>query len=203
MIKAIVLDIGGVLIRTEDRSSRRKLENEFHLPEGYLDDLIFNSLPAKDSTIGNSNIEKIWIEAAERINLPLSKIPEFKQAFWAGDRLDHELLEYLQSLRDKFITAFLTNAWVNARQALMAQYGLQEGKSVDHIIISSEVGNAKPDPEIYHFLASVIDCNFQEILFVDDFIENIETAESLGIKSIHYQPGINLVNKIDSILDSN
>ncbi len=203
MIKAIVLDIGGVLIRTEDRSSRRKLENEFHLQEGYLDELIFNSQPAIESTIGKSNSEKIWLEAAKRLNLPLSKIPEFKQAFWAGDKLDHELLEYIQSLRDNFKTAFLTNAWVNARQALMAQYGLQQEKSVDHIIISSEVGTAKPDPEIYKFLANAIECAFQEILFVDDFIENIEAAESLGFKTIHYRPGINLLNKIDSILDHN
>lgn len=203
MIKAVVLDIGGVLIRTEDRSSRRQLENEFHLPEGYLDDLVFNSPPAKDSTIGKSNTEQIWLYAAERLNLPVSDLPKFQQAFWAGDRLDRGLLEYLQSLQNNFVTALLTNAWVNARQALMTQFGLQQGKSIDHLIISSEVGTAKPDPEIFHILSATINCNFQEILFVDDFIENIEAAESLGIRSIHYRHGINLVNKIDSEIDRN
>ena len=55
---------------------------------------------------------------------------------------------------------------------------------------------AKPDPAIYQILSDTINCEFKDILFVDDFIENITAAKLLGINTIHYQQGIDLIKEI-------
>ena len=55
------------------------------------------------------------------------------------------------------------------------------------IILSGEVGIAKPDPAIYRLLLQDISCSADECLFIDDVGENIETAHNLGFKTIHFQ----------------
>lgn len=201
MIKAIVLDIGGVLVRTEDHTARRELEKRYHLPAGSIHQLVFNSPAAVESTLGRADSNKIWEFVAETLSIDKEGLHEFKKNFWKGDQLDHEVLNFLQECRVDYITALLTNAWKHARKTLANEYSIKEGKTVDHILISSELGVAKPDPEIYRILAETLACDYGEILFVDDFIENIRSASALGIETIHYHPGINLINEIQSILD--
>lgn len=201
MIKAIAMDVGGVLLRTEDPSGRRALEKKYALQPGRVDALVFNSKTAADSTIGRVSPEKVWKDLAETLSLSSEELEAFKRAFWQGDKLDQELIRYLESQRPKYITALLSNAWMDARQALAEQYNIIEGQTVDLILLSSELGVAKPDERIYHILAERVQCEFNQILFVDDFIENINAAEVLGIHTIQYQQGMDLIEHIQTKLD--
>jgi glucose-1-phosphatase len=201
MIKAIVLDIGGVLLRTEDRSGRQALEKEFNLPVGGADKLVFNAKPSLESTLGKVTPDKIWENVAEELSLTPQSVEEFKRAFWQGDQIDQEMLSYIISLKGAYKTALLSNAWLNTRQELIKRYQIIEGQTVDHILISSELGIAKPDQRIYHILADTLQSDFCQILFVDDFIENIKAAKSLGIQTILYQSGMDLITTIQSKLD--
>jgi glucose-1-phosphatase len=201
MIEAIVLDVGGVILRTEDRSGRKMLESKYSLPPGGSEALVFMSKPAAESTIGKVPQDQIWHNIAAELNLTPAELEEFQLAFWQGDRIDIDLIRYIESQRGRYVTALLSNAWVGMREILADQYQIIEGKTVDHILISAELGVAKPDPRIYHLLAGTIDCPYDRILFVDDFIENIEAANRLGIQTIHYQPGMDLMDHIQLKLD--
>lgn len=196
MIKAIVLDIGGVLLRTEDPTSRKILEKKYGLSPNGVHDLVFNSEPAHQSTIGLVNSDAVWQHVAERLSLSPQALEEFQNEFWLGDKLDTSIIQFLQECRPLYKTVLLSNAWLGAREIFAKHYGLREGKTVDKILISSELGVAKPDPQIFQILVDTIACGFSEILFVDDFIENIRAAKALGIETIHYQNGINLICEI-------
>lgn len=200
MIEAIVLDIGGVILRTADRSGRQALENKYGLPAGGADDLVFNSKPAADSTIGKVSPEQVWLNVAEELNLLPDELADFKQAFWQGDEVDQKLIQFLEAQKGLYKTALLTNAWLDAREALAEQFDIVEGQTVDHILISSELGVAKPDQAIYHILAETLNCQFGCILFVDDFIENIHAADALGIQTIHFTPEMDLIAHIQNSL---
>jgi glucose-1-phosphatase len=201
MIEAIVLDIGGVILRTEDRTGRQKLEIKYNLPDGGSEALVFNSESAAQSTIGKVEQDQIWQNIADELNLTPAELKDFKQTFWQGDQIDIDLIRYLENQRGTFTTALLSNAWVGMRDILADQYQIVEGKTVDYILISAELGVAKPDPRIYHILASTVNCQFNKILFVDDFIENIEAANELDIQTIHYQPGMDLISHIQMKVD--
>lgn len=196
IIKAVVLDIGGVLLRTEDQSGRQELEKQYHLPPGGADELVFDSKQAEDSTIGKVGVQSVWDNVANQLSLSEEELEAFTNQFWSGDRLDRELITYIESLRPKYITALLSNAWLDFRTFLSDEHGIEEGKTVDHILISSELGVAKPDPKIYKILADQLNCGFNNILFVDDFIENVDAAQILGVQTIHYKKGMNLINEI-------
>jgi len=201
MIKAIVFDVGGVLLRTEDSSSRRCLEEKYQLPQNSIDELVFNSEAAQSSTIGQASQEAVWAHVAKTLALDDYELLDFIKAFWAGDRIDQSLINFLEDCRPKFKTALLSNAWAGTRKILEEDYGIKEVKTVDHILISAEFGVAKPDTQIYQILANTLKLPFKQILFIDDFIENIEAAQQLGIQTIHYQPGMDLINRVKSLLD--
>jgi putative hydrolase of the HAD superfamily len=200
MVEAIVIDFGGVIIRTKDHTGRKELEKKYGLPEGSIHNLVFESAVSQSASIGETDASKIWNFIADELSLSDAELTQFKDKFWAGDYIDHELIEFMKSCRPSYKTAILSNAWNNLRSTLAEAYNIKEGETVDHILVSAELGVMKPDPKIYQILAETIDCDFNDILFVDDFIENIEGANSLGIQTIHYKPGLDLINEIKSRL---
>ncbi len=199
-IKAIVFDIGGVLLRTECNSYRQKLEEKYDLRPGEVGSLVFGLKEAQASTIGLTDQDSIWHAVAAKLSLSEEELADFIRLFWEGDKLDAELIAFLQDCRPAYITALLSNAWMGFRQTIAEAYGIIEGVTVDRILFSSELGVAKPDPRIYKILANTVNCGYHQILFVDDFIENITAARTLGINSIHYQSGMDLITEIESVL---
>ncbi len=200
-INAIALDIGGVVLRTEDRSGRETLESQYGLSPGGADELVFNSKVAAEATIGKTSSDNIWRHVAETLSLTPEALAAFQHAFWKGDQIDEKLIQYIMSLSGKLTTAFLTNAWTDARNTLKEHYGIIEGKTVKHLLISSELGMAKPDQKIFYFLSDTIATPFHQILFIDDFSENIAAAELLGIHTIHYKAGMDLIAHIQKKLN--
>ena len=55
----------------------------------------------------------------------------------------------------------------------------------DDRIISGDVGLAKPDKKIYELAIQKFNLVPENSLFIDDKMENIKGAESVGIKTIH------------------
>jgi len=202
MITTIVFDVGGVLVRNENPIFRRNLEKMYGLSKHRVDELVFDSKAAQESTIGLVDPQMIWWNIAEKLNLDEQELQKFMDDFWACDQLDQSLHQFLINCRPKYKTALLTNAWKDARWALAEKYELIEEKTVDQIIISSEEGVAKPDEEIYYILKEKMGSEFNEILFIDDFIENIQAADELGILTIRYKPGMDLINTIELLLQN-
>ena len=50
--------------------------------------------------------------------------------------------------------------------------------------LSFAVGTAKPDPAIYHRSLEDLAVEPARALFVDDWFENVEAAENVGIRSL-------------------
>ena len=57
----------------------------------------------------------------------------------------------------------------------------------DDMVISGEVGFAKPEPEIYQILLGKIGRPAHECLFIDDSLPNIQQANKIGFATIHFQ----------------
>ena len=81
-------------------------------------------------------------------------------------------------------TAVLSNgirevlAHLDAERPLPARF--------DVVVISFEVGCAKPDPEIFQITLDRLGVAADRALFVDDRRENIDAAERLGIETLHF-----------------
>ena len=200
MIKAIILDMGGVLLRTEDRSLRYKWETRFGLAMGELDRIVFNGEAAKRAGIGLANKFDVWAGVGQYFGIDGAELSQLEKDFWAGDKIDQRLLDYIQNKRSQYKTAVLSNAWPEARRMLVEKYRVMP--AFDLIIISAEEKIAKPDTRIYEIAAERIGVSPAECIFVDDFEENIVGALRAGMQAVRFISTDQTISDLERNLNS-
>ena len=188
-IRAVIFDIGGVLVRTQDLEPRRKWEKRFGLPEWGLAELVFNCPASRRASVGQATRHEVWAEVARQLSLTPAELEELKVDFWKGDVWDTDLLAFIRSLRPRFQTGIISNAWPDAREAVKAHVN---GEAFDVILFSGEEAVEKPDPEIYRRALARLNVAPAEAVFVDDMLPNVEAARALGMGEVHFQPGVEL-----------
>jgi epoxide hydrolase-like predicted phosphatase len=199
-IRAVIFDFGGVLLRTEDPNPRQQLAARLGKPKEQLYHAIFDSESARQATLGKISAEAHWEVVRQALGIGEEAYQEVRDEFWAGDRLDIELIGYLRGLKLAYKTALLSNAWDDLRAVIQRNWEITD--VFDEMIISAEVGIAKPDARIYRIAVERLGVVPQEAVFVDDFIDNIESASAFGLQTIHFQGRQPLYNELARILDS-
>jgi putative hydrolase of the HAD superfamily len=183
-IRAVYWDLGGVLLRTMDRSRRRRWEARLGLAEGELDEAVFGCAASRRATLGQSTSEAVWQEVQGRFQLSQAQIDALSADFFADDRVDLALLDVLRQLRPFYRIGMISNAWPDARQILDER--LHISSYFDAVITSAEVGYAKPHPHIYRQALRILGMAPEQSVFIDDFAENIEAACALGMRTIQF-----------------
>jgi putative hydrolase of the HAD superfamily len=102
--KAVIFDMGGVLLRSEDNTSRETLAKEYGLTLLELEAAVFDSESAKIATVGKIADEVHWQNTFTSLHVPADKQTQFEQMFWAGDRCDQNLVQFLRDLRPQYKT---------------------------------------------------------------------------------------------------
>lgn len=183
-IRSVIWDMGGVLLRTEDRDPRTKLAQNFNMTYEELETLVFSGRTAQEAAIGRVSEPAHWVAVGRQLGLEGEAINDFRREFWAGDRMDYRLISYIDNLRPAFRTGLLSNAWSDARESLDAKYNFL--RVFDVSIFSCETGLAKPDPKIYQYMLDHLGVHPQESVFIDDFQSNIDGALAVGMNAIRF-----------------
>lgn len=183
-IKAVFFDFGGVIQRTEYQAPRQQLAQRFGMEYEDIDNIVFNSPTAKQATVGEIPVNKHWEAVAKRLKVDKKEIEKVEAEFFAGDLLDLSILEYLRSLRPRYVTGLISNAWSDMREYLTRK---KIDDAFEHLTISAEVGMAKPETKIYHLALEQAQVKAGEAVFVDDVLANIEACEAVGMKGIHFK----------------
>lgn len=63
----------------------------------------------------------------------------------------------------------------------------------DGIVVSADIHMIKPDPRIYHYFLEKYKLHAEECLFIDDRIDNVEGARSVGMKAVVFHNDFNEV----------
>jgi len=197
-IQAVIIDLGGVILRTEDPKPREHWERRLGLPKGALHDLVFGSEASLQATLGKATAEAVWRSVADGLSLSAEDLEALRNDFWAGDRIDDQLIARLRTLRQGYQTALLSNAWPSTRTALENHWGIAD--AFDLIVLSAELGLAKPDPRIYQMTLSQLGVPPEQALFIDDMARNIEAAHRLGIQTLHFREPEEAYRRLDALL---
>jgi len=72
-------------------------------------------------------------------------------------------------------------------------------KEFNGIVVSGEEKIIKPDKEIFHLLLNRYHLNAEDTIFIDDNINNIETATEIGLYTIHFESTSQLEATLSSI----
>ena len=183
-IRAVIFDIGGVLVRTEDWSGRSKWERRLGLPPLGLSTLVFDCDPAMRASLGQGPDEAIWQHVAQECHLLPEELKQLRADFWSGDRPNQELLALVRSLRPRYKTGILSNAWPEMRDLNVQRFGLVE--AVDEAIYSFQAGILKPDPSSYRCILDRLGVAPEQAIFVDDAERNIAGAQRVGMRTVRF-----------------
>lgn len=199
-VQAVIFDLGGVLLRTRDRAPRERLAARLKITYEQLVDLVFDSESAWQACLGKITSQAHWQAVQAALQLAPEEFPQARAEFWGGDFLDGELVDYLRALRRRRRTALLSNAWDDLRAAIENEWKIAD--AFDEMVISAEVGMAKPDPRIYRLALERLGVAPAEAVFVDDFPRNVEAARALGMQAILFLSAEQAKEEVDRLLDS-
>ena len=200
MIKTVIFDLGGVLVRTEDRAPRAELAEALGMDYGELSHLVYRTESARKATVGEVTADEHWQHLQHKLALDDEEIIPFERAFWGGDELDEVLVDFIYQLREEYTTALLSNAWDNLRHLLVELWSIDQ--LFDHLFISAEINLAKPDDRIYQYVIEELDQPPSEMVFLDDFKENVEAARRNGIQAIHFRSREQALAELRELLDN-
>src|SRR6185369_13407345 len=119
-----------------------------------------------------------------RFKLSDADLQAFEESFFAGDVIDRDFLEYIDTLRPGHHVGLISNAWSGLREYLIKEKVIQ---FFDSVTISAEVGVAKPEEKILQLALKQAGVQANEAVFVDDFPANITACESLGMQGILFK----------------
>lgn len=199
-IRAIIFDIGGVLIRTIDRAPRQALADQLGMTPRALEELVFGGESGRRAQLGEINEPEQWAFACRQVGWPLEREAEFRTQFFGGDRFDAELLETIRQLRQGYQTGIISNAMNGTRALIEGPWEM--GALFDVIVLSGEVGVMKPDPRIYQLALKQLDVQPDQAVFIDDFQHNIDGAQAVGMHGIHFRSPEELLAELNALLDS-
>ncbi len=195
-VRALVLDVGGVLVESPFRAAIRWGE-EWDLPME-----AFAALYAEYSKVAAPGERPPLWHQVECGQVPLAEFIEFmRESFESllpkghraryltvsdfnpfSDAAGHPEMAALarEARRAGFRTAILTNnvaEWGAWREVV-------ELEQFDHVVDSCEVGVRKPDPAIYRLVEARLGFGGEQVLFLDDHAGNVAAARAIGWQTV-------------------
>ena len=199
-IRAIFFDLGGVIVRTEYQSPRQRLAERFGMDYEDIDRLVFgggSNGTAAQAALGEISADEHWKAVARKLKIRDKEIASVRAEFFGGDVVDWSLIQFIRTLRPRYKTGLISNAWSDLREYILKQ---KFDDAFDSMVISAEVGAVKPEARIFQIALEQLKVKAREAVFVDDFIENIEGCEKVGMKGIHFKDSQDALEQVKALL---
>jgi epoxide hydrolase-like predicted phosphatase len=200
-IKNIIFDFGGVIIPVDPMayaggmielgcSDISALHERFMKEQVYIRFEKGEMSPAEfrqmlrtglDNHATDQQLDRAW-------NLILGQVPPHR-------------VKFLEDIRSKYRTFLLSNTNSIHYDRYQDQFRKTYGySSLDDLFekayYSFHLGLYKPDPAIFEYVLKNSGLDPSETLFVDDYLTNIEAAKALGLKVLHLEEGMEVVEEI-------
>ena len=196
-IRAVFFDLGGVIVHTEYQAPRQRLAEQFSMDYDDIEKIVFGSASAAHASVGEITEGDHWLAIMKTLKLPPGEQRRVQHEFFGGDVIDRTLLEFVRSLKPKYKTGLISNAWSGLREFILRE---KFDDAFDQMIISAEVKTAKPSAKIFQVALERMAVKPREAVFVDDFIENIEGCEKVGMKGIHFTNPESTIEQLKTLL---
>jgi len=197
-IRAVVFDIGGVLVIAPDLGAGRRWEDRLGWPAGELEQRM--RAVWRGGSIGAITLDDVHQAIRERLGLDEQQLAEFMADLWHEylGTANTEIIEFARQLRPRFRTGILSNSFVGAREQERAAYGFED--LVDELVYSHEAGMSKPDPGIYALACARLDVRPEEMAFLDDTEVCVAGAREAGIHAVHYRNNTQAIEEIEKLI---
>ena len=195
MIKAIAFDYGGV-IESREGDLFKEITQYLNVTRENWDKVYFSF---NHLNMVKKGEEVLALVAKEfyASDVQISYIKNLTIEHKKDKKINEELINIIKKLKKKYKIALLSNNSVELRQKLIDQNIID---LFDTVVISSEVGHQKPQPEIFEVLFNKLGVNSNEVIFIDDTKQSLFNASSIGYTPILYNDNQKLEEELSKIL---
>lgn len=190
MIKAIIFDCFGVLTTEgfkvfcnkyfKDAPAKRA-EAQDLMDRSSLGLMLFGRFEQELSKLGGTSVETV-------------------RDYLSDNKPNESLFKFMrEELKPKYKIGMLSNASANWLPELFLA---EDIKLFDDIILSYEVGMAKPNPDLYELAACRLKIKPQESILVDDVDRYCQGAQAAGMQAILYEDFDQMKTELEELLSA-
>jgi epoxide hydrolase-like predicted phosphatase len=183
VIRAVIFDFGGVFDpQHESLAGFHDAAARYGLTPDAFYHLLYSGDAWQQAKVGAITGRDYWSTMMVALgHAPEEDVETFRQALFAGHRLDAAVVDIARRLGQRLPLALLSNATDELEHLLEERFGIHDLFAV--VINSARAGVAKPDPRAFQLALDGLGVAAREALFIDDKPRNIRAAEALGIPS--------------------
>jgi putative hydrolase of the HAD superfamily len=196
-LPVLALDLGGVVYRSwPDQALFERWAPEFGCSAQRLQEQLWGPHWAS-AELGEITKEACYAIAAAGFGVEPQLVRDLIFDAFASAP-DEDLALYVGGLRRRgVVVAALTNNSSPERELLERP---ELARLFDLAISSADVHLVKPDPAFYRHAETRLGMAADQIFFVDDTLANVEAANSLGWRGVHFRSTSQAIDEIDAAL---
>lgn len=187
--KAIIFDCFGVLV-----SSARNILTDSH-PEfkTQIDDL------GHQSDYGLISRQQFNESLAELFDMTPEAVDIM---YWGSSIRDETAINWVRQLKSsgKYKIGMLSNVGFGFFNKFFSES--EQKELFDEVVLSSDVGMAKPEAMIFELTAQRLGVNPSQCIMIDDTALNIEVAGNVGMQVILCKSIVQTMSDLDRLLES-
>jgi putative hydrolase of the HAD superfamily len=181
--KVLLFDLGRVLVDFDHLRAAERMAAFCAKTPAQIYDLFFESPATIDFEAGKITPEDFYLKVKEMLDLQLSYgsfEPIWNDIFFLSAK-NRSVFGLANSLRAEYKIAILSNINILHYEYLKKNFPVFG--IFDKVFLSFQMGRIKPDKEIYNLVIQDLKVSPQEIFYIDDRLELVESAKLLGIKA--------------------
>ena len=204
-IKAIIFDMGGVLVDLDIEDCKRAFKE--YLGYEKIDELIdpchqkgiYGDL--EEGKLSGDEFRKLVLAESR----PGSVAEDVDRAMWhiltGIEPYKAQLLKRLSESYDLYLLSNNNEVCLPRSRAMFAEAGTPMETLFKKCFYSFEMKALKPSEAFYKAVVAEIGLPVEQMFFIDDSQKNVDGAIAAGLPAVYYQPGTDLEALIEKTLE--
>lgn len=204
-IKAIIFDMGGVLVDLDIEDCKRAFKE--YLGYEKIDELIdpchqkgiYGDL--EEGKLSGDEFRKLVLAESR----PGSVAEDVDRAMWhiltGIEPYKAQLLKRLSDSYDLYLLSNNNEVCLPRSRAMFAEAGTPMETLFKKCFYSFEMKALKPSEAFYKAVVAEIGLPAEQMFFIDDSQKNVDGAIAAGLPAVYYQPGTDLEALIEKTLE--
>lgn len=196
MIKAIVFDLGNVLVDFDYSIAAKRIAHFCNLSIKDIPKILLNSQITRVFEEGKIQPEDFFLRVKDLLGLDISYeafVPIWNEVFFLSAK-NRSVFSLANILRDKYKIAVLSN--INTLHFGYLKKNFPVFDIFHAVFASCDMGLVKPDLKIYNEVLSVLKVGPEEVFYTDDREELIKSARLLIEHSFVFKDAKKLKNDL-------
>jgi len=196
MIKTVLFDLDGVVIKGKEKIFSQRLAEELDLPNEVISEFFLNDF--RECSFGRADLKEKIAPYLPKWNYKGTVEDLLNYWFESDSVTDKKVLEIVDDLRSKGVICYIATRQEKYRKEyLLNQVGLKD--HFDGIFCTCDIGYDKWQSEYWDHVFKTLNAKPEEIMFFCDGQKNVDLAKNLGINSYFYEGVASMEEKTKEI----